>query len=273
MSVTTPVEERIAWMRRECPDYLMTYSETLELLGLAAGDEPPAESLKAVIAISEELTLGMRTYVERRFGTPVHQNYGLNEIGLVATRCEAGRYHVHCEHCLVEIVDASGRACAPGKTGRLVVTGLSNFAMPLIRYDSGDLAEAVSGKCPCNRTLPSFGEIVGRYGRLVFLPAGTTTMVVALRDAIEKMPTNLVRDLREFQIHQYTDRRMEMRLVARSTLPDAFYERLRAVGGPDLSFQAVSEIPRSPGGKSQVFTSDFVPARDSGRQPHARAGD
>ena len=280
MSIIAPVEERIAWLRRECPDYLMTYSETLELLALAAGDERPAESLKGVIAISEELTAGMRTYVERRFGTPVHQNYGLNEIGLVATRCDAGRYHVHSEHCLVEIVDQAGRACAPGETGRIIVTALTNFAMPLIRYDTGDLAEAVSGGCPCNRTLPSFGDIVGRYSRIAFLPKGTLTEASTLRDAIERMPADLVRDLREFQIHQYTDRRMELRLVSRSPLPEAFFERLRAVwakesgpAGSELSFRSVSEIPRSPGGKSEVFTSDFVPPRDSGREADARAGD
>jgi phenylacetate-CoA ligase len=279
MSVFTPTDERIAWMRRECPDYLMTFSETLEHVALAAGDQRPAESLKAVLSISEELTPSMRGYVERRFGTPVYQNYGLNEIGLVATRCNAGRYHVHNEHCLVEIVDDAGRACAPGETGRVVVTSLTNFAMPLIRYDSGDLAETISGDCPCGRTLPSFGEIAGRYGRIVFLPKGTIIVVAALRDAIEKMPTDLVRDLREFQIHQYTDRRMELRLVTRALLPEAFFETLRAAwaresgpGAPDLSFRAVNEIPRSPGGKSQVFTSDFVPARDSERRLRPRAG-
>jgi len=29
-------------------------------------------------------------------------------------------------------------ACAPGEIGRVVVTPLHNFAMPLFRYDIGD---------------------------------------------------------------------------------------------------------------------------------------
>ena len=269
MSIMTPIEERIAWLRHERPGYVMAYSETLEALALATGDEPPVEGLKAALAISEQLTPSMRSYVERRFGTPVHQVYGLTEFGLVAVRCEAGRYHVHREHCFVEIVDDEGSACAPWGTGRIVVTGLSNFAMPLLRYDTGDLAEAASGPCPCGRTLPFFGEIVGRYSRVAYLPPGTIGPVLALREAIETTPADTMRGLREFQIHQYADKRMELRLVARAALPDAFYAHIRtawakAVGsqGPELTFRSVSEIPKLRGGKSEVFTSDFMPSRD-----------
>ena len=268
-SVIAPAEHLVEWLRRERPDYLMTYSETLELLARVTGDERPADSLKAVVAISEQLTPSMRAYTERRFGTPVHQVYGLMEFGLVAARCDSGRYHVHDEHCLVEIVDESGRPCEAGQTGRIVITTLSNFVMPLIRYDTGDLAEAVSGPCPCNRTLPSFGDIVGRYSRIAFLPPKTMARVAALREAIENMPTELASDLREFQIHQFADNRMELRFVVRSAPPNAFFERLRAEwarvtdqGEPELAMRRVDEIPRSPGGKTEVFTSDFMPARN-----------
>jgi phenylacetate-CoA ligase len=186
---------------------------------------------------------------------------------------------VHREHCLIEIVDEEGRACGPGETGRIVITGLSNFAMPLIRYDTGDLAEVGDGPCPCGRTLPSFGEIVGRYGRAAYLPAGTMGPVLALREAIETMPAATMRGLREFQIHQYADKRMELRLVVRAPLSDAFYDHVRAEwakatgdGGVELTCSHFDHIPRT-GGKSEVFTSDFMPARDgkplTGRAPDA----
>jgi phenylacetate-CoA ligase len=268
-SVIAPAEQLVAWLRRERPDYLMTYSETLELLARASGDERPVDSLKAVVAISEQLTPTMRAYTERRFGTPVHQVYGLMEFGLVGARCDVGRYHIHNEHCLVEILDERGRPCEAGQTGRIVITTLTNVVMPLIRYDTGDLAEAVSGPCPCGRTLPSVGDIVGRYSRIAFLPPQTMARVAALREAIENMPIELARDLREFQIHQFADKRMELRFVARSTPPDAFFEYLRTEWAkvadqdePWLAMRRVDEIPRSPGGKTEVFTSDFVPAQN-----------
>lgn len=271
MSTDTPAAERIQWLRRERPDHLIAYSETLEHLAFAAGGETVAPGLKGILAISEQLTPGMRALAERSFAAPVQQNYGLNEIGLVAARCEAGRYHVHSEHCVVEIVDDAGRACAVGQTGRIVITGLTNVAMPLIRYDSGDLAVAVAGDCDCGRTLPAFGEIVGRYSRVTHLPAGTMGQVLALRDGVEQMPLEFGGDLREFQVHQFRDRRMELRLVVRAPLPEQFAERMRAIwtrvagsNGPDFSIVYVDAIERSPGGKFQVITSDFMPPLDSG---------
>lgn len=270
ISLTTPVEQRIAWLREERPDYLMSFAESLEMLAMAATDEPVADSLKGLLAISEQTTPGMRQYIETRFRASVHQNYGLNEIGIVAARCDANRHHVHTEHCVAEIVDDEGQPCAAGATGRIVVTTLSNHAMPLIRYDTGDLAVVVEGPCPCGRTLPSFGEIIGRYSRVAFLPPGSTAQAIALREAVETVPLALARDLREFQVHQYRDLHVELRLVSRAPMPEAFHSRIRnawmkTVGpnGPPLDIVQVDAIARTASGKAEVFTSDFMPARDA----------
>ena len=42
--------------------------------------------------------------------------------------------------------------------------------MPLIRYETGDIAQALDGPCPCDRTLPSFGQIRGRRSRIASVP-------------------------------------------------------------------------------------------------------
>ena len=171
---------------------------------------------------------------------------GLNEIGLVAARCEAGRYHVHREHCIVEIVDEAGLPCRAGEAGRLLLTGLNNFAMPLVRYDSNDLVTAVDGPCSCGRTLPSFGEIHGRYSRIEPLPAGTLGRVATLRTALQKMPVDLVRQLRRYQIHQLLDGSFELRMVTAGNLPPAFRERVRrAWSGLRLSVRVRFDAPVS----------------------------
>ena len=175
------------------------------------------------MAISEQMTPPMRRRIERAFSAPVYQNYGLNEIGMVAVRCLAGRYHVHAEHCLVENVDDAGRAMAPGDTGRIVVTALKNPAMPLIRFDTDDLAQVLSGPCPCGRTLPSFGDIAGRYSRIAFLPDGTLGRVAAIRDALETMPREIAGNLRQFQVHQFRDGGFELRLVSQGGMPAEFH--------------------------------------------------
>ena len=276
-NVTNPVEDQLEWLRAERPDYLSSYSESLEHLCLASGGQPPAESVRGLIAISEQLTEGMRSRIERGFAAPVHQAYGLNEIGLVAVRCAAGRYHVHAEHCIVEIVDAEGQPCAPGATGRIAVTALCNPAMPLIRYDTDDLAEAVAGPCPCGRSLPAFGALVGRYSRIAFLPEGTLARVGVVRAALETMPDDLGRNLRRFQVHQYRDERFELRLAVTAPLPPAFAARVMAAwnagpgaAGHPLEIVEIADIPRGPGGKFQDFTSDHMPALEREPRPAAR---
>jgi phenylacetate-CoA ligase len=270
-SVTNPVEEQLRFLRGKKPRYLLSYAETLEHLAFAAAPEAPADSIRSLVAVSEQLTPGMRRHIARSFGAPVHQNYGLNEIGLVAVRCEAGRYHVHTEHCHVEILDAAGQPVEPGTTGRIIVTSLTNTAMPLLRYDTGDLAQAVDAHCPCGRTLPAFGEVVGRYSRIAFLPEGTLGLVGTINNAIEEMPAGHARGLRQVQVHQYRDQRFELRVVATDALSPEFAQAVRAAwaqgsgaGKHALEIVQVGEIPRSPGGKFQIFTSDFMPALQPG---------
>jgi phenylacetate-CoA ligase len=264
-SVFNHIDKQADWLYERDPDYLVTYSETLEHLAFAFQDRKKPASLKGVLAISEQLTLQMARHAKKTFGVPVFQNYGLNEIGIVATKCREGnRYHVHTEHCLVEICDDSGKPCAPGETGKLLVTSLNNYAMPLIRYDTDDLAVAVDGPCPCGRTLPSFGEVTGRYSRIAFLPENTLGYVGAIRDALEHMPAELSRNLRQFQVHQYNDNTFELRLFAPGGIPESFTQRIvsawrNALGGNDrkLTILEVEEIMRNPCGKFQDFTSDF----------------
>ncbi len=267
-SVFNQIDRQAEWLDRLRPEYLMSYPETFEHLSFAFQNRPQPNYSLGLLAISEQLTVGMRRRISTTFSAPLQQNYGLNEIGIVASRCpEGGRYHVHTEHCLVEIVDDNGQPCRPGETGRILVTTLTNSAMPLIRYDTGDLAEATDGPCPCGRSLPTFGEIKGRYSRIAFLPENTLSYVGAIRQALEEMPPEISANLRLFQLHQFLDQSFELRLVAPGGLPPGFVERINTawraeLAGVDLPLRLleVDHISRGPGGKFQDFTSDFFPS-------------
>ena len=74
---------------------------------------------------------------------------------------------------LLEVLDESGRQCAPGEPGRVVVTPLHNLAMPLLRYEIGDYA--VRGQtCACGRELPVLARIAGRRRNMLRLPDGSS---------------------------------------------------------------------------------------------------
>jgi len=259
--VSRPMEEQVALLKELRPDYAMTFPGVFEEWLLASQWQKPVDSIKTLVGIGSQLTPSMRTRLEDIYAAPIHMNYGLNEIGMVAVRCPNGRYHVHVEHCMVEIADAAGKPCAPGEVGHVLVTGFRNFAMPLIRYDTGDLAEVVTGICACGRTLPSFGELQGRYRRYAGLPEGTRERVRAIRETIENCSATELVFLRRYQVHQDKQNRFTLRLRTVAPIPEAFRAKIMNAWSPfdltTLTIEARDEIATSPSGKILDFTSDF----------------
>ena len=99
--------------------------------------------------------------------------YSAEETGPIAAQCpEYGSYHVHDETVLLELLDEEGGPVAPGTPGRVVVTVLHNFAMPLLRYELGDYA-VWGPPCSCGRTLPVLARIAGRQRNMLVHPDGS----------------------------------------------------------------------------------------------------
>jgi phenylacetate-CoA ligase len=268
---SNPVEVQIEFLRRNSPEYLVTFPGTLETLVLACQGSP-VDSLRATRTISATLTMGMRKRIEDATGLPIHEGYGLNEVGIVAGRCSEGRYHVHAEHCLVELVDEDGSPTPPGQIGSVLVTSLTNYAMPLIRYETGDLAVSVEGPCPCGLTLPSIGRIVGRYRAMRHAPQGTSRRVNLVIDTIDALPLASLAGLRAYQLHQFTDDRFELRLETVGEPSPAIVDAVRRAWDAEndashpLTIIRVEQIPGGPGGKQQEFTSDFFPSVHEGTE-------
>lgn len=268
---TNTIEDQVELLNKLKPNYLIMQSSGLEFISLQEISSDAKNNLRAVQGISNTLTPKMRKQVEDSLGAPVHQDYGLNEIGLVAARCiEGGRYHVHEEHCLVEIVDESGNGCDPGSRGRLIVTALSNYAMPLLRYDADDLAQAVEGDCPCGRALASFGAVHGRYRRIAFLPAGTFERWAELQTAVYNMAKNNLAAVRKYQAHQDLSAAMELRIdcdedifaVLSETCRSAYAKAYDNNQAPPLNIIRSSEFRGESDRKFQSFISAFTPESD-----------
>jgi phenylacetate-CoA ligase len=264
------VERQIAWLEEHRPTYLLSMSSNLEHLALGFQDRGRPDDLRGLRAAAQQLTPAMRRTIEGIFQVPVQQSYGFNEIGIVATEClEGRRFHVHTENCLVEIVGADGKPSPAGEFGRLLVTSLSNTAMPLLRYAPDDLAMAVDGPCPCGRTLPSFAAIQGRYSRIAFLPPGVWRHWIAIDQAVKDMPFELLQPLRQYQVHHHRDGRFTVRMVLAGPLSPEFRDRIDSNWAEanrehvfPLEFVEVPEIPRESGVKITNFTSDLVPPPD-----------
>lgn len=121
-----------------------------------------AMDLRGIATTAEFLSPTHREMIARAFSCPIFDRYGVAEVaGYVAQEChEHAGLHVNSGLAIVEVVK-NGEICGPGETGRLLVTSLHNYAMPFIRYDTGDLA-TVGDECSCGRAFPILKRIEGR---------------------------------------------------------------------------------------------------------------
>ncbi len=203
---TNPVAKQLEILEKIQPDYLLMEPATLENLALQNISRETTGRLRAVQSISQTLTSEMLQTVSKSLRAPVLQNYGLNEIGLVASMCREGqRYHVHQEHCFVELIGESGEPVAPGERGKLVVSSLRNSAMPLLRYDTADSAELADRNCPCGRSLLSFTKIEGRYRRLAQLPEGSYQRFKAIQQEVNRLTREHQLSISQYQVVQDKD--------------------------------------------------------------------
>jgi phenylacetate-CoA ligase len=164
-ALSNSYEAQLAWLERHRPACLLTYPGSLEELAFEAPDRLPGLGLQALISVGASATPMMERTIARRFGLALNQVYGLNEVGRVAVKCEHGRCHVHRESALVEIAD-DGHPCPPGDRGRVMVTSLANFVMPLLRHDTGDIAQApLWVVIPCPRSGPLQAAFDGSLAR------------------------------------------------------------------------------------------------------------
>jgi phenylacetate-CoA ligase len=155
------------------PRVVRGYAAALDLCAayLAAEGRPFAPPV-GIISCAETLTSEMRARLESAFSAPVFDRYGSREFGLIASQCEAGAYHLNSRGVHAEVLDGAHPA-PPGGRGRVVITGLACRAMPLIRYETGDVAEVPApGACRCGRGLPLFGRVEGRISDFLRTPDG-----------------------------------------------------------------------------------------------------
>jgi phenylacetate-CoA ligase len=194
--------------------------------------------------------------------------YGCAELQAIAYECPAGRRHITHENVLVEVLGESGVPLPPGQPGPLTLTSLCNVAMPLIRYQNGDVAELeAEGRCPCGRHLglPLVKRIVGRSCDVLYRAHGQRSHCGAVYYAINEAfePGMLV----EYQARQKSYGLIE-RSVARGPRYDdeamaRFQQRLQDLLGHALELEVtfVEEIARERSGKMSYFVSDIPGAR------------
>lgn len=164
---------------------------------------------RAVLTYGESLTPALRERLEAGFDTEVRDGYGLQETGSVAVQCDRGSYHVESERLVVEVVDEQGQPLPPGTEGEVVVTDLTNRALPFIRYRTGDSARLVPEGCACGYPGDILADIQGRTALLVEFPNGLKLPVNAVARILRRYPVG------RFQIVRQTPGTMDVLITYR----------------------------------------------------------
>ena len=164
---------QIDWLLARKPAYLTAYSSTLLALAERSrqrGIELKFESIVSnATAISDEIRdVCERCWARGRTTIMARRRWGASRPN--ARVC--GHYHINAETVLVEILRDDGTPCAPGESGRVIVTSLYNYAMPFIRYEIGDYAVRGPDTVKCQVQLPTLSRVLGRYRNTFTLPDG-----------------------------------------------------------------------------------------------------
>jgi len=121
-------------------------------------------SPKGIMTSAGTLYPEMGSLIEEVFKCPVLNRYGSREVGDVACSCEKNQgLHVNITNNYMEILDEKMNPVKPGELGKIYLTTLNNYSMPLIRYEIDDLAIPSNKlQCECGRGLPLIEFVEGR---------------------------------------------------------------------------------------------------------------
>jgi phenylacetate-CoA ligase len=238
------------YLEKNCKDYVNT-------------------SVKSVIAMSETLNDFTKKNLQKYFHAPVVSRYSNLENGIIAQQEIAGlgRYVINTASYIVEILKMdSDEQAEPGQTGRIVVTDLFNYGMPLIRYDTGDIGVlSPDSKKAGNSYL---AKVEGRKQDMLYDTQGNFISSYRIQFIFEEYPGIIQYQLiqtgwKEYVVKLNTDGifKNEAKLI----------KELNSSLGEDAVFMVeyVSEIPLLSSGKRKMIintllqkTSEAVPGNN-----------
>jgi phenylacetate-CoA ligase len=238
------------WLVRGYP------SSVCILANYALGHKLRLHRPHAILTASETLLPQHRQTIEEALGAPVFDWYGTNERILTACQCERrGEYHMNAEAGIAEFLDLNSDPTAPGEAKSLVLTGLVNTIMPLIRYDVRDLAVPSTDRCPCGRGLPTIKQFLGRTDDILVTHEGKNITPVRFYTLFEKYP-----QVDQFQVVQLRPDYIEVRIVPTGNYDRDTHKRLavdlaRVAGRATLEIKRVEQVQITTLGKRRNVIS------------------
>jgi len=148
-------------------DYINGYPSTLEYIAniILEKNLQINSQIKRIFTSSETLNDNAKKVIEKAFRTKISDRYSSAERVCSFMQYNDDLYYHNSEDGFIELLEHN--------TGykKIICTGFNNYAMPLIRYDIGDLVDDnIHIKKSFNRLVVS--KIIGREDDVIFTPDG-----------------------------------------------------------------------------------------------------
>lgn len=228
------------------------------LFGYVSGIVGHAENIErelisgvtGIVTGSEMLTNRQRSFLHKKFRCPVFSRYSNEEQGLIAEQfsMDTDKFRVNWPMIVVEILKLDSDEWAePGEIGRVVLTDLTNYSFPFIRYDTGDLC-SYDLRDKVGNVLLYMNNIEGRALDFLYTPKGERLTPYR----IENLPYWSFNIISDFQLMQEGEADYRMRVVVKKNFNENdLRQELVTILGPDanITIEQVLEIPPLPSGK------------------------
>jgi phenylacetate-CoA ligase len=199
----------------------------------------------------------MRKNIENVFSCEVYDGYGLNDGGISAYECpEHNGLHIDTERSIMEIVDDDGTQIEDG-IGKIVATSLYNYAMPFIRYDTGDMGHIISDECGCGRGSKLLKEVIGRSVDILQTPEGKAVHGWFLLYIFWE-----THGIKEFQVVQEHLNKLTIKIIPEADFDEKNLNTIKWYISKkstewNVDFKIVNEIERTKAGKYKFIISEL----------------
>jgi phenylacetate-CoA ligase len=250
------VVEFIRILNTEKPAILLSYTNAMFLVArLVRQKNLEVHSPKGIIVSAETLTSEKRALIEAVFGCKVLNRYGSREVGMIASECMAQEgLHIASDNIYLEVIK-DGRSAKPGELGEIVVTDLLNYAMPLIRYRTGDIGAMSDKLCSCGRGLPILKEVCGRSSDFFVTRSGKFIHGEYFTHLFYGIPA-----VKRFRITQESRDSVNVSVQPLGEIPPDELRRVvdevkKVMEGAEVTLTAASEVESVPSGKFMFTVS------------------
>jgi phenylacetate-CoA ligase len=210
----------------------------------------------AIMTSASALYPEVRVRIEKIFQAPVFNRYGSMEVGDMACNCEKNHsLHLIPSVHFLEIMDDKGKEVSQEELGEIIVTLLTNYTMPLIRYKIGDWGSfSLEKECSCGRRLPLLKKVEGYISSVLrnkkgdLIDSGFFFHLFFFRDYIKQFQV-IQESMENITINLILKDKEYIKIAEKDFIPIS--QAIKKVMGSDtiIIYKLVDVIEPSPSGK------------------------